>query len=112
MTPPGPDTSAANKANNNNSKEPLCKMLTISTAHLSQETCNHTLSQLCPTLPIWDKGEDGWFIYAHLGQPKLGADIPADLQNVLRYARKRGCEYVMLDKDWPIAADLESFNWE
>ena len=111
MTPAGPNTYAPNKAENN-SDEPFCRLLTISTAHLSQETCNHALPQLCPTLPIWDKGEDGWFIYAHLGQPKLGADIPADLQNVLRYARKRGCDYVMLDKDWPIAADLESFDWE
>jgi hypothetical protein len=112
MTPPGPDTSTANKADNNNSEEPLCKMLTISTAHLSQETCNHALPQLCRTLPVWDKSEYGWFMYAHLEQLELGGDISTDLQNVLQYARARGCDYIMLDKDWPISSDLALFDWE
>jgi hypothetical protein len=77
------------KAQRSNADEPVCKMLTLSTAHLSQETCNHALSQLCRTLPIWDKGEHGWFMYAHLKQLELGGDIPTDLQNVLQYARAR-----------------------
>jgi hypothetical protein len=100
------------KAQSSNADEPVCKMLTLSTAHLSQETCNHALPQLCRTLPIWDKSEHGWFIYTHLEQLGLFADIPADLQNVLRYARMRGCDYIMLDKDWPISSDLALFDWE
>jgi hypothetical protein len=51
-------------------------------------------------------------MYAHLEQLELGGDIPPDLQNVLQYARARGCDYIMLDKDWPISSDLALFDWE
>ena len=45
----------------------------------------------------------GWFIYA---SEAPYAPVPADLLAVMRYARKRGCEYVLLDTDALPMADL------
>ena len=105
------ETKATQPLEENNRQEQVCNMLTLSTAHISQDTCNHILPQLCRTLPVWDKGGHGWFIYARLEQLGLEANIPDDLRNVLQYAAKRKCDYIMLDMDWPIAADLASFDW-
>jgi len=45
----------------------------------------------------------GWFIWA--SEAPI-ASVPADLAAVMRYARKHGCEYVLLDCDALPTADL------
>ena len=45
----------------------------------------------------------GWFIHA---SEAPNAPVPADLLAVMRYARKQGCEYVLLDTDALPMADL------
>ena len=89
----------------------ICTMLTISTAHLSEETCNEILPRLRDTIPIWAKGECGWFLYAQLEQLGLDADLPADLLRVLEYGQAQGCDYIMLDRDWPVLDHLQSYDW-
>lgn len=91
--------------------EAICTMLTLSTAHLTEESCNVTLPALTDEIPIWEKTGAGWFLYARLEQLGLTADIPADLLRILEYAQAQGCDYIMLDKDWPILDDLPSYDW-
>ncbi len=38
----------------------------------------------------------GWFVYADVDPT---GSIPADLVILMRHARQRGCEYVLLDSD-------------
>ena len=45
----------------------------------------------------------GWFIWA---SEAPDASVPADLVAVMRFARKRGCDYVLLDCDTLPMADL------
>ena len=45
----------------------------------------------------------GWFIWA--SEAPI-ASVPTDLVAVMRYARKRGCEYVLFDCDALPTADL------
>jgi len=45
----------------------------------------------------------GWFIWA--SETPI-ASVPADLVAVMRYARKRGCDYVLFDCDALPMADL------
>ena len=45
----------------------------------------------------------GWFIYA---SEAPHAPVPADLLAVMHYARKRGCDYALLDCDALPMADL------
>ena len=88
-----------------------CQMLTVSTAHITENTCNIALPSLTGQIPIWEKTDAGWFIYARLDTLGLDADIPADLLPLLEYAQQQDCEYIMLDKDWPTLADLPIYDW-
>lgn len=89
----------------------ISPMLALSTAHLTEDTCNRVLPRLSAQIPAWPKGEFGWFLYSGLGTPDLVAKLPGDLLALLAYAQGRRCDYIMLDRDWPVADDLRSYAW-
>jgi hypothetical protein len=88
------------------------RMLALSTAHLSPHTCNALLPKLEAEIPVWPKGEYGWFIYASLEIGALTEPLPADLQETILYAKAQGCDYLMFDRDWPETDQLRTYDWD
>ncbi len=86
-------------------------MLALSTAHLTPHTCNDILPKLEADLPVWPKGEYGWFIYASTEIGELAEPLPTDLEAAILFAKTQGCDYLMFDRDWPIADTLPTYDW-
>lgn len=84
---------------------PIEKMLVMSTAHLP-----------CPITPenapdpIWyEKGDYGWLVYARLFRTPY--DTTPELIDIMTYADKLGCEWVMFDCDATILPNFPTFEW-
>ena len=82
------------------------RALVLSTANISQETCNVFLAS--NEGPVFAKGEYGYFVYAHLEDP----DMPTDLEAALQLAQNDRCDWVMFDRDGEIDDRLPTFDWE
>lgn len=89
----------------------IVKMLTISTAHIKQETAE--LFNDCDIpfdIGIYDKKSYGWFLFDwDLSQ---AIDIPLDLLACFRLAEEHGCTWLCLDCDGEIVKDLPTYEWE
>lgn len=86
------------------------RMLVLSTAHLEEKTCNGYLAE-CPWA-AFPKGDYGWFVYV----PEDAAttetvDVPLGLRSVMHFARMRGYQWVMYDRDAPEIPDLPIYDW-
>ncbi|MDT8278790.1 hypothetical protein RQ734_22295 [Roseomonas mucosa] len=87
--------------------------LDLSSSHLSPETwawldaqtTDAMVRSLGPSAQVVLAGgmRYGWFIYA---DEEPGETIPSDLMAVFRFARLRGCEYVLFDTDATPMEDL------
>lgn len=90
----------------------ISKMLTISTAHISPETAQFLDKETIEgktSLVVYNKGEYGWFIFI---APDFEAEcIPEDLQNCMCFAEGNGCEWLCLDRDGEIIAELKEYTW-
>ena len=97
------------------------KMLTVSTAHITQETAE-LLDKICKdstlsSLIVYEKvcrykniqEEYGWFIYCNVNLADLKA--PEDLLNVICFAKDLGCAWLCFDRDGDILDYLETYNW-
>lgn len=82
-------------------KPEVSKMLALSTAHITEQTCNQFLATVG-----YEKGEYGWFVYTNLSVP-----IPDDLKACLEYARTIDCEWVMFDLDVDPLPQLPTYDW-
>ena len=86
----------------------VCSLLVASTAHVTAEEAQ-SLADLGLA-----RGEYGFFFYA-AGDPdmlvtELGA-LSEGLQGVIREARGRGCQYVLLDRDGPLISGIATYSW-
>lgn len=89
----------------------ISKILSLSTAHLEQETANALQSGLCFGQTVYDKEMYGWWIALHdLSDPPETVESPS-LQAVIMRAKSLGCERVMLDSDAEILEDLPCYDW-
>ena len=89
------------------------RFLDASSGHLSPETWAWLDEQTCDEVVrdpanrsaeiLGGRTRHGWFLYA--SEAPI-ASIPADLAAMMRYSRKHGCEYVLLDCDALPMADL------
>ena len=90
------------------------EFIVISTAHVSEAT-----AKLLDNIPAKDwpcaggaYADYGWFVYAHDENAGVGKDaIPDDLFNVMTWARKQGCDYVLLDCDGEEVEGLPVHDW-
>lgn len=99
------------------------QMITISTCHISQETAqiledsSEERTSLC--LPAtYTKGKYGFLIY--VGEDFTGDrikdsdacnDVPDDLYECMKLARKQGCVWLCLDRDAMVVDNLPSYDW-
>lgn len=83
----------------------ITKMLTISTAHITEETnrllCDGEVEAAYYAL------DGGWLVLSY------GPDdsVPKDLEACLALAEENGCEWLRLDRDGQIVDGLEVFDW-
>lgn len=80
-------------------------VMVISTAHITPAT-RTKLEEM--EIEAAFTRSDGWVF--HVGNKET--DAPADLEAALTFARVRGCAWLMLDCDGPVAADLAVWSRE
>lgn len=85
------------------------KMLTISTAHISEETAK-LLDKDEIGIPVFNKGNYGWFIFVPQYNDYVSY-IPKDLNHLLTFAKDCDCDWLCLDADGEILDYLETFVW-
>ena len=85
----------------------ISKMLTISTAHISEETANH-LKRNGLFVPCYEF-EYGFFVFVQEGIED--ANLPQDLKNCLILAKEHGCSWLQLDCDGDYVEGLEKYDW-
>lgn len=92
----------------------VTKLLVLSTGHITKET-NSLLTIIdmsewpCSGGPY---GDYGWFLYAHDENCDEGDQkIPDDLWAVMQFARKEGCNYILLDRDGDTTEELPIYDW-
>ncbi len=83
------------------------QMLTLSTNHLTYDTCNSWLSD--ESGPAWTKGEYGWFVYGGWSETRL--PMPKDLRDCLDKVSALGCDWLMFDRDGPLLEGLPVYDW-
>lgn len=94
------------------SKHKLGTFITLSAAHLTQETRARLDNPDLTTWPCYGgRMPFGYFIYAHDENAGTGDDeIPADLWKCCEYARAKGADYIMFDKELPAESGLDSYE--
>ncbi|MEK3955921.1 MULTISPECIES: DUF5983 family protein [unclassified Psychrobacillus] len=91
----------------------ISSMLTISTAHISEETAKLIESNAIQGLIHYQKNEYGWFIYTGVEEDEveLKEDLPEDLKSVMDVAIRHNCIWLCLDRDAELAKDLPIYHW-
>ncbi len=96
------------------------KMLTLSTAHISEATAE--LLQRCNAadwddpsiedvpLVVYEKSDYGWFVVVPNDLFRINR-TPPDLLMLFRLAQAQGCTWIMFDRDVEPVANLPTFNW-
>jgi hypothetical protein len=84
------------------------KMMVLSTAHVTHETRVRLDNENFDGLVAYDKAEFGWWI-AIVEDELDPTQLPDDLRQVLIYAKKFGCAWVMLDCDADTIDDLPTY---
>lgn len=102
----------------------ICKMLTLSTAHITKETADKLNHDCKPVAPedynlhsfCWDlaiscypKNEYGWFLWIDLADLETA---PEDLRRCINLALDNDCEWLCIDRDGPIEESLPTYEWE
>lgn len=87
------------------------KMLTLSTAHISEDTANY-LDGNVNDLVVYPKGKYGWFIYIDVdGIEEALNIIPPDLAHIINFARKNGFTILCFDRGGECLNELTQYSW-
>ena len=102
------------------------RVLVLSTAHLSDHTCNIYLAQQVdlsatretgstwtpPSVIAYEKRDYGYFVWVPENPAESErADVPLELRSAIHVARREGCGWVMFDRDGPTIDDLPTYDW-
>ena len=97
------------------------KMLTLSTAHIRQETAEILSGQDDPAnnvgLSVYEKIADGESVGFFVmlwdvdGSEAVSGDAPEDLKQCVRFAAENGCTVLCLDRDGPVMKNLPAYKW-
>jgi hypothetical protein len=88
------------------------KMLTLSTSHLTEKTVTWYLETNNSELVVFPKKDYGYFIF--IGSDyveELYKDIPNDLVEVIKFALKKDCAWLCLDRDAEQIEELDVYPW-
>ena len=93
--------------------DPIRRVLDLSTAHLPEHLGSHGLSGE-EGVTAYDLDGYGWLMWVPPDPDSHATDypgLPAEVLTIQRYARQRGCDYVMFGQDADIIADLPTWDW-
>ena len=95
----------------------ICKMLTLSMAHIMSSTNDWLLSESPGETPlvVYEKDDYGWFIWiaSELFEERLDQyeGIPDDLYALMQAAWTEECDWLCLECNGEIEADLPVYDW-
>ncbi|MGI5238752.1 hypothetical protein [Dactylosporangium sp. CA-139066] len=85
--------------------------LDLSTAHLTQDTCD-ALGSIKGVVAY--STADGWLMYApepfHAAELAAAGEWPPE-QPIVRLAREHGCAYILFDSDADTTTPVAGLNW-
>lgn len=86
-------------------------ILVLCTGHVTEATADYLNKTPCEDWPFvgGPYADYGWFIYAH--EENTDGRIPADLFNVMAFARTNGCTNVLFDCDSDEVEGLPFYEW-
>ena len=87
----------------------ISKMLTVSTAHITQET-SELLDNDKLSIVVYPKSEYGWFILV-CDWDEYENELPKDLKKFLMLAEDQGCNWLCLDCDGEVLGFLDVYEW-
>lgn len=90
----------------------ITKMLTISTAHITEETATKLDLEANTDdmqLSVYLKADYGWLVYVN--KDLDNRNIPDDLRKCLELAKANDCEWLCLDCDGEIVDGLDVYEW-
>lgn len=86
------------------------KMVALSTAHLTEHTCNTWLPAAADHgFSAFPKADWGWFIPIMPVCP--GHSLPRDLAAVMSWAKLQGASWIMFDRDVEAIDELTYHDW-
>lgn len=89
----------------------ISKCLTLSTAHIKDETKAYIEKEIANpsqgTMIAYEKESYGYFIYIMQDEPL--DTLPIDLQQVIELARENDCEIICLDAAGPVYSCLPTY---
>lgn len=99
---------------NKTKKLEITKMLTISTAHISENTASilaltaDSDTNYFDNLSVYEKNNAGFFIY--ILSKNYDSNIPSDLKDCIDLAIENNCSILCLDSSGAIT-DLKTYEW-
>ena len=93
----------------------ITKVLTISTAHITEETDkklqdDSEVNNMC--ISVYDKAEYGYWIYINpFDMLVYKSNIPEDLRMCMELAQKNDCQWLCLDCDGEEVPGLPTYDW-
>lgn len=90
------------------------KELVVSTAHLTEYTCNTVIQNLIDDCLLCGfKNDYGWrIVVTGLCKDRIAMQsIPQSLQKLILIAESHNCKWLVLDCDGPEIEGLETFDW-
>jgi len=87
----------------------ISKMLTVSTAHLTQETADKLSDESLPMVSY--PNEYGGFVYVPSNPLEHEDGLPHDIAAVFKLARRVRCEWIKFDRDADEVEGLKIYDW-
>ncbi len=95
-----------------NQENSLESMMTLSTAHITQEVADELLEDAYSCqLIYYPKSEYGYFLCVLEDELENENSLPECLKDILACARSKGVQWVMLDRDADTIPELPVFDW-
>lgn len=88
----------------------ICRVLTLSTCHIREETARALDECAYTELVIYKKERFGWWIYIPRYWQDIIKNVPDDLAACIELAADNCCEWLCLDRDGKVE-DLPSYDW-
>jgi hypothetical protein len=98
-------------------KPEIEKSLVVSTAHITRQDSElldlYAKRVGSQPLIVFNKEEYGWWvaIIRNPDEAMLPAAVSEDLRNLLNEAKRRECQWLVLDRDGPEYPELPTHDW-
>lgn len=95
----------------NETGDHISSMLTISTAHIDNDTAKILTSDpdRLASVSVYAKGDCGWFLY--ISEEDIQPETKC-LTDIINYARTVGADVVCLDNDGATISELSTYDWD